>query len=308
MTTRALHRSARAALCVGLSLGLALPAGAAQASEAASPAADDADLDSADDDAATEDASADAGEVDRTADAADPPPPDSDAPPARASLNVDTSALGAQSPVLLRRIEELGDIELRRAEILPSRHTRDPVIAIALRPIADGGYVIASHLTIAGEIVANSEHEVQCTLCTEGETVERARIEVGRLIPFVRDHARAEAEATQPRAPKGDRGPAAPTDDRRGLAPMSKAGVALLVGGAAGVGLGVGLALREPTVKPEMPLEVTDTRIPGYVALGVGGALLVTGVALLVTGQRRSRARALSFAPTPGGALLYGRF
>ncbi|MCA9660015.1 MAG: hypothetical protein KC486_16850, partial [Myxococcales bacterium] len=205
----------------------------------------------------------------------------------------------------------LGDIELRRAEILPSRHSRDPVIAIALRPIADGGYVITSHLTIAGEVVANSEHEVQCTLCTEGETVERARIEVGRLIPFVRDHARAEAEASEAQARAGgdETGPAAtPTDDRRGLAPMSKAGVALLVAGAAGLGLGLGLALRQPTVKPEMPLELTDTRVPGYVALGVGGALMVTGVALLVAGQRRARTRAVSFAPTPGGALLYGRF
>ncbi|MEZ4383601.1 MAG: hypothetical protein R3A79_19880 [Nannocystaceae bacterium] len=307
MTTRSAP-SLGLGLCACLGLAVAAPApAAAQATPAqATPDADEVE-DAAEGDAAA--AASPAGDDAAQPDASGPPPPDADAPPARASLSVDTSALGAQSPVLLRRIEELGDIELRRAEILPSRHPRDPVILICLSSIADGGYAIASRLEVAGEIVANSANEVLCTLCTEGETVDRARVEVGRLIPFVRDHARAVAEAearsrSDAAAPTGP----SPSDDRRRLAPMSKAGVALLIGGVAGLGAGLGLALREPAVKPEMPLEVVDTRVPGYVALGVGGALLVTGVALLVTGQRRARASTVAIAPSPGGVLFYGRF
>ena len=239
------------------------------------------------------------------------PADDPEGPPTRASLEVDASTLGAQSPVLLRRIEELGDIELRRAEILPSRQPRDPVLKISILAIDGGGYTIQSHLEIDGEIVPNSDREVLCTLCTEGETVERARIEVDRLIPFVRDHARAEAEA-EARAREADTTSetkaTAASDDRPRLAPLSKVGVALLATGGAGLGLGLGLALREPTVKPEMPLETLDTRTPGYVALGVGGALIISGVALVITGQRRARASTLAFAPTLRGAVLTGRF
>jgi hypothetical protein len=237
------------------------------------------------------------------------PADDPAAPPTRASLEVDASTLGAQSPVLLRRIEELGDIELRRAEILPSRQPRDPVLKISILAFDGGGYRIRSHLEIDAEIVPNSDREVLCTLCTEGETVERARIEVDRLIPFVRDHARAEAEARAREADTTSEATVtAANDDRPRLAPLSKVGVALLATGGAGLGLGLGLALREPTVKPEMPLETLDTRTPGYVALGVGGALIISGVALVITGQRRARASTLTFAPTLRGAVLTGRF
>lgn len=298
MTIDARHRAARALLRPGsrwslsaaLSLGLAALPGLSRA-------------------AAVDPGPSDGGAPATAADSSEELPADD--PPTRASLEVDASTLGAQSPVLLRRIEELGDIELRRAEILPSRQPRDPLLKISVFALDGGGYRIRSHLEIDSELVPNSDREVLCTLCTEGETVERARIEVDRLIPFVRDHARAEADA-EARAREADTtretATTAATDDRPRLAPLSKAGIALLATGSAGLGLGLGLALREPTVKPEMPLETLDTRTPGYVALGVGGALIIGGVALILTGQRRARASTVSFAPTLRGAVLTGRF
>ncbi len=229
---------------------------------------------------------------------------------ARASLAVDTSSLGAQSLVLLRRIEELGNIELRRAEILPGRSENDPVIQIHVSALEDGGYQITSSLMIAGERVENSMHDVRCTLCTEGESVDRARIEVGRLIPFVRGHATRVVEEAKARA-EANRQPAEDEDDGSGqFNPKSKAGIALLVVGVAGVGAGVPLALRAPTPKPDMPLETINTRPPGYALLGVGAALVLIGTGLLIAGLRpraRAQARVLP-VPTPGGVAVVGRF
>lgn len=288
MSRRPRHAPGRALVAAGLSLGLAAAppaAGLAQAASLNAPAPAD---DAADDETA---------------------PQDPDDVVARASLEVDTSDIGAQSPVLLRRIEELGDIELRRAEILPSRGPRDPVIKLVIVPIDGGGYAIRASLEVADETVANSEREVLCTLCTEGETVERARVEVDRLIPFVRDQARAAAEAEADAKPRRRREPARQGGDRTlRLDPLSAAGVGLLVGGVVSLSVGLPLALRAPTVKPEMPLETLDTRVPGYVITGIGGALLVTGVALLITGRRRAQHPAVALAPSPGGLLLTGRF
>ncbi|MEZ4449926.1 MAG: hypothetical protein R3B09_10645 [Nannocystaceae bacterium] len=228
--------------------------------------------------------------------------------PARASLAVDTSAIGAQSPVLLRRIEELGDISLRRAEILPGRSTDDPVIAIRIRILDEGGYAIESHLQVGATIVANTERTVLCTLCTEGETVERARTEVERLIPFVRGQAEARARAAEEaRAkPPPTEGPVAAPPP--GLPTKTKIGAAMTAVGIASLGVGIGLAARPSAPLPEMPLQVRDTKVPGYVLAGVGGALLVGGVGLLLAGRAEHNERRIQLAPAGAGLLLSGRF
>jgi len=231
--------------------------------------------------------------------------------PARASLAVDTSATGPQSLVLLRRIEELGDIELRRAEVLPSHSERDPLLKISLRQLDGGGYAIVSSLIIAGEPLANSEREVLCNLCTEGETVERARVEVDRLIPFVREHAADEARTSSEQAPQ-DTSEADPntSDIPKGarFGVKGKAGFALIGLGLASVGVGAVLSAREPTVKPEMPLETLDTRTPGFVTLGLGGAALVTGAVLLLLDRRSSKTRPIAVTPSRNGLTIVGRF
>lgn len=218
---------------------------------------------------------------------------------ARASLVVDVAEVGASGPVLLQRIEELGDIELRRAEILPGRSTVDPVIHVRVKALAEGGYVIESYLADPGGVVEGSERSLPCNLCTEGETVERARGEVVRLAPFVRGLAAARGEP-------GDAGAGGLSP--RGLGTRTKVGIAVVAAGAVGVGVGLGLALREPTPRPEMPLETVDTRVPGYVALGVGGALVVTGVILALRGRASPGRGRVGAAIGPQGVVLGGRF
>lgn len=319
MTMKTRHgRRSFGAMITALSLALAptRPASAAEAPDAEEAPPTDA---STDDEAGPGEASEDDANTDANADAnADatatpratksPPPQASDAP-ARASLAVDTSAVGAQSPVLLRRIEELGDITLRRSEILPGRTADDPVISIRIRSLDEGGYAIDSHLLVGGQIAANSEHTVLCTLCTEGETVDRARVEVERLVPFVRSHAEARARDEEARRKANVRKPPPPPPPKAPrLSVKGKVGASLLAVGGVTLGVGIGLAARRPRPNPDMPLETIETRVPGYILAGVGGALILTGVSLLLAARSETSERRVQVAPTARGFVITGRF
>lgn len=231
---------------------------------------------------------------------------------ARAGLEIDTAEAGAAGPVLLSRLEELGNLELRRAEILPRRAGDDPVIRvrIALRGEAGDTYAIASEVTVRGVTVEDSLREIVCALCTEGEAVERARSELLRLVPFVRARFRpttARSEAKPAAAP----GPASPppTDTRRRTA--GKVGVGLLVGGALAFGTGLGLALAKPRPDPDDPLREIDTHPAGYAVLAVGATAIVSGAVLLILDRRPSRRTARLaplLHPATTGLQLVGRF
>lgn len=243
----------------------------------------------------------DANEVGPPVDAADS---DASVPViARAGLEIDTAEAGAAGPVLLSRLEELGNLELRRAEILPRRAGDDPVIhvRIAQRGKAGDTYAIASEVTVRGATVEDSLREVVCTLCTEGEAVERARSELLRLVPFVRARFRPTTrdEAKLAAAP----GPASTE--------MGKAGVGLLVGGSLAFGTGLGLALAKPRPDPDDPLREIDTHPAGYAVLAVGATAIVSGAVLLILDRRPSRRTARLaplLHPAMTGLQLVGRF
>src|SRR5690606_21974597 len=131
-----------------------------------------------------------------------------------------------------------------------------------------------------------------CTLCTEGETVDRARVEVERLVPFVRSHAEAQAREEAARRKANARRPAPPpAPERPRVAVKTKVGAALLAVGGVSLGVGIGLAARKVRPDPDMPLQVIDTRVPGYVLAGLGGALVITGVSLLLAGRSEATER-----------------
>jgi hypothetical protein len=92
---------------------------------------------------------------------------------------------------------------------------------------------------------------------------------------------------------------------------MGKAGIALTVIGAAGLGVGIGLALSPARPHPDRPTDEIATQLPGYVTLGIGAAVLVTGVALIIVDRTRAKKRT-TLAPTLGrgtaGILLSGKF
>ncbi len=229
---------------------------------------------------------------------------------ARAGLEIDTTAAGPSGPVMLSRMEELGNLELRRAEILPRRAGDDPVIHVRVEVRGDEGdtYAIFSEVTVRGKALEGSAREVVCSLCTEGEAVERARSELLRLVPFVRARFRA-AAAAKPKeeAPKPVVVP--PPDTR--LRAGGKAGIGLLAGGTVLLGAGIGLALTEPRPDPNDPLREINIRPVGYAVLGVGAAAIVTGAVLLILDRRKVR-RVAQLAPMlergSAGLLLVGSF
>lgn len=232
---------------------------------------------------------------------------------ARASLEIDTTAAGPAGPIIHSRLDELGNRQLRRAEVLPGRGARDPWIKITVKAVAgdEPGFVIASVLYADGQPVAESAHEGECRLCTEGEAVERATAEVERLVPFVRDHAAARQKAAQEAAKPPPPEPQPDVPEVRPLGTRGKVGIVLLALGGVGVGVGTGLALLEPRPDPEMPLNVINTKVPGFAVIGVGAALVVTGAVLLALDRRppsRKTALAPAFGPAGAGLVLTGRF
>jgi hypothetical protein len=231
---------------------------------------------------------------------------------ARASLEIDTTAAGPAGPIIHSRLDELGNRQLRRAEVLPGRGAQDPWIKITVRAVAgdEPGFIISSALYADGKPIAESAHEGECRLCTEGEAVERATAEVERLVPFVRELAVARQKAAEDAA----RPPPPPPPEVPEVKPLGapgKAGIFLLALGGVGVGVGTGLALLEPRPDPDMPLNVINTRPAGFAAIGVGAALVVTGAVLLALDrrpQKRKTALAPVFGPAGAGLVLSGRF
>ena len=232
---------------------------------------------------------------------------------ARAGLEIDTTAAGPSGPVMLSRLEEVGNLELRRAEILPRRAGDDPVIRVKVEVRGKEGdtYAIFSEVTVRGQVVEGSAREVVCSLCTEGEAVDRARSELLRLVPFVR--ARFRAAAAKPTDNTPPPPVVTPTEDRKKkpLGALGKAGIGLLAGGVVLLGTGIGLAVPEPRPDPDDPLREINTRPVGYAVLGVGAAAIVTGAVLLVLDRRKAR-RVAHLAPMidrgSAGLLLVGRF
>jgi len=227
---------------------------------------------------------------------------------ARAGLDIDTAEAGPSGPIIVSRMEELGNYELRRAEILPSRLGTDPVIRIrvSLQPGASDVFLIRSDVAVRGESVDGSVHDVSCSLCTESEVVERARGEIVRLAPFVRSLFKKPDEPKPPEPkPEGPKPGPAP------LTNMGKAGIGLLAGGTLATAAGLGLSLAEEPADANMPLNKITIHPAGYAILGVGIAALVTGTVLLVLDRRKAK-RNVQLAPTAGanstGLVLLGRF
>ena len=233
---------------------------------------------------------------------------------ARASLAIDTNGAGPAGPVIHERLDEVGNRQLRRAEVLPGRGPRDPWIRVIVRalPGEEPGYTIGSGLYVGDDPVGDSVHETECRLCTEGEAVERGTSEIERLVPFVRDFAQAEREARiKAAAPPPELPRPEPPPPPKGLGGRGKAGVALLAVGGVGFVVGLGLAIKQPRPDPDMPLYSISTRPAGVATLSIGLAAAITG-ALLLAFDRKAAQRRVSWLPSVGrgaaGLSLAGSF
>jgi hypothetical protein len=226
--------------------------------------------------------------------------------PARASVTVDTSEVGTEGPIIKRRILERSDVVLRSHGVLPKETDADVQIAVVVEAFDRGGPGFLLHL----DIPAIGHHEeIECALCTETELVARYEERLQVLAKDLAERGPPEPGPQPEPEPEPEPEPPPPVDTR--LRAPGKAGIALTVIGAAGVGVGIGLALAPARPIDDRPTYETSTRIPGFVTLGVGAAVLVTGVALIVVDRTRAKKRT-TVAPMLGrgtaGITLGGAF
>lgn len=238
----------------------------------------------------------------------------------RASVEIDTSDVGEEGPVVKRRVRERTDVVLRAAGVLPARpEGGDPLVHVDIDPLQgeDPGYRFELWITRDGVLVGE-RRRVECTLCTESEIVQRVETTVGEILeeldapPEPADDAPEPATAEPATAEPAPVAATPPDRPRAPLAALGKGGVALLTLGIAGLGVGATLVALPPRVKLDDPLYETTTRPPGFVVLGVGAAAAISGVAMLVVDRRRAAARSVALVPAAGvhGASLrlVGRF
>lgn len=258
---------------------------------------------------------------------------------AAVSIEVDVSALPKED----RTTEYTRKWVLERqttvfeGEGFPVSDGAGDVVRIEISRYGDYGANTRARLSVAGNEA--SLREFTCEACTDAQFLGKVEDETTQLALWLHtERARAQEPASEPEptvAPKtdptdeaeGDRGKAgaseAPVEHQgKRLGSLGYAGIASL---ALGVGMTVGgvvVLAEDPSVRipPEDTLieEVTSRRPLGAALAGVGGALVVSGVVMIVVDQtilrkRRSKARVAarvrpSVSTAGVGVSLIGRF
>jgi hypothetical protein len=232
------------------------------------------------------------------------------APERRASVEVDTSAVGEAGPIIQRRIEERADVVLRDAEVLPGQDD-DAVIRVSVKELTgdDPGFAFDLWVERAGEEVGE-RRRVECNLCTETEIVAKAESEIGVVVSALPVEPEADAVSSTPLDDDPTAGPMTETehgdpsaDTRVRLGPKGKAGIALLVTGTVAAGVGIGLAIPEWKPVDGDPTREKSTRPIGIGLAAAGGAVLVAGAVLLGLDRKASRSSKpmLSLSPSRRG-------
>lgn len=206
--------------------------------------------------------------------------------------------------------------QLANAELDPAWSVH---VAIDVRKV--GLYGLTIHAENDGVRLESAVFESQCEQCLMDDLVEKTRVGIDAQLAAIREADAAARAPSDTATPPGDTGTqtpedvAAPPPDRSPAKPlraMGKAGIGLLVVGAVGLGVGIGLAVRGEKVDQGQELDTVDLGPPGYAILAVGGAALVTGAVLLGVDRVRAKRRAQAFAPLVGprmvGFAVAGRF
>ena len=234
--------------------------------------------------------------ITKTEPEAAPVPAPAEQPP-RAALRVDTEALGTSDDPLKAKIVEVATSIFTQEGFADALDDQDPRIVIVVERTGNEenpGFVVGFSIEKGDEVVPGSARQSDCSLCTRTELVERIEKELPALLKLALDHQ------TEREVENGDGdiggdgdgdGDVDPVDQRK-IGPMGFAGIGLSVVGAAGVGVGVGLAVKgfEPILPAERQLK--DYRTPGNVILAIGGAALIAGVVMIaVDVSKRKKAR-----------------
>lgn len=213
--------------------------------------------------------------------------------PARASLDVDATALGDAGPAVGARLTTRGERVLRDADILPGKEPSDAIISIRLDTLPDAvGYRYAYTVTRNGELVEGTRGAAECRLCSEAELTDQLDVAITRLA------ARLQPEETsEPAEPAVVPAPVlapAVTNTPPGwtLGSMGGAGIILTGVGGLALGLGAGLAIAEPVLLEGDADRTGTVSVAGLAVAVAGVALASTGVALMLVERKRSRRRA----------------
>ncbi len=168
-------------------------------------------------------------------------------------------------------------------------------------------YEVQLQLERAGAPLADQPAPFGCE-CNNEQLIEK----IGEAIGAAVDTLQREPESTPPPTPKQVDAP--PKDDRdlqperKPLGPMGITGAVLIPIGVAGVIAGGVLIGRGEVIEGEgVDQESTDYRPAGIGLVAGAGAVVVTGIALLVA-DRVSARRRVAFAPTHWGLMMHGRF
>lgn len=216
-------------------------------------------------------------------------------PVARVGLRVNTDALGggAEEPMRVK-IVEVSTAAFRDQGFGEILDEQDPLIVIVVERTGDEenpGFVIGYSIEKDDEVVPGSARQTDCSLCTRTEVIERIEKDLDPLLELALEH-QAERAVEGPGDGDGDGSVVGPVDDRK-IGPLGFAGIGVAVVGVAGVGAGVGLAVKGFEPVGGTTVRLKDYRTPGNVILGVGGAALIAGVVMIaVDVGKRKKARA----------------
>lgn len=212
--------------------------------------------------------------------------------PARASLDVDATALGDAGPAVGARLTTRGERVLRDADILPGKEPSDAIISIRLDTLPDAvGYRYAYTVTRNGELVEGTRGAAECRLCSEAELTDQLDVAITRLAARLQpDEAPDQDEPTAVPPPAAA---PVPTTGAPGwtIGPMGGTGIILTGVGGLALGLGAGLAIAEPVLLDGNADRTGTVSVAGLAVAVAGVALASTGVALMLVERGRSRRR-----------------
>lgn len=225
--------------------------------------------------------------------------------PARASLQVDASALGEAGPAVAERLTTRGERVLRDGDVLPGRGAEDALITIRVDTLPDAiGYRYDYNVTRNGELVEGARGAAECRTCSEAELAEQLDDAIERLVDRLQPEEEDTPEAQPPPAVVEPETTAAPPPPGWNVGPMGGTGIALTGVGGLALGLGVGLAVAEPVLLDGNSERNSTVSVAGLAVAVVGVALTATGVALMLTDRSRSR-RASKSARWSGTTLRF---
>ena len=232
--------------------------------------------------------------------------------PLRASLEVDADAV-EDADGLEERVDTALGARLRKAEVLPRKSLEDGLIHVEVEPHPEGGYRYDVYAEQNDRKLEETVTRADCKGCDEAALLDAVAQAVDKCLPPLSASQVIEEEpASEPPPPVvHDTGHPAQTDRRPGAGPMGKAGIGLMVAGAATAVVGVIFVVqgRSFDTRPgALEQEGVDFRPPGFGLIGAGAATLITGGILYGVDRKRRKSAQISYVP--GGALVTvgGRF